>query len=144
MSREIKFRLWNNCGQHSKMFYKTDQVIECLKQQIEFNNSEPFSLEYGYDHEGDGSYFMQFTGLKDKNGIEIFNADIFSDKWKAEVYQNDEGTFMVRFRNNPKVNKPRSLKKYLMDRDIAGTSDRDCIIIGNIYQNPELLETVQK
>ena len=86
----------------------------------------------------------QFTGLYDKNGKEIYERDILSDKWKAEVYQNDEGTFMVKFNTNQKVNKPMSLKKYLIARENAGTSNcegyRDCIVIGNIYENQELLK----
>ncbi|MCK9282290.1 MAG: YopX family protein [Melioribacteraceae bacterium] len=82
---------------------------------------------------------VQFTGLNDKNGMSIYEGHILSEKWKCEVYQNDEGTFMVKFHTNPDWNSPMSLKKYLYDREIAGTSDRDNIIIGNIHENPELL-----
>lgn len=82
---------------------------------------------------------MEYTGLKDKNGVKIFEGDILSEKWKVEVYKNDEGTFMVKFGTHPELNKPRSLKKYLTSRKKAGSEDTDCIIIGNIHQNPELL-----
>lgn len=87
MNREIKFRFWNSCGKHSKMFYKTDQVIECLKQQIEFNDKE--SLALGYNHEGDGSSFMQYTGLKDKNGKDIYEGDIL--RYSADGYKFENG-----------------------------------------------------
>jgi len=40
MNREIKFRMWNNAGINSKMFYDTDQVAECLKQQMLSNDVE--------------------------------------------------------------------------------------------------------
>lgn len=86
-----------------------------------------------------GAIWMQYTGLKDKNGVKIFNGDILSDKWRVEVYQNDEGTYMVRFHINPKINKPKTLKKYLIGRELAGTLDMDGVVIGNIYQNKELL-----
>ena len=82
---------------------------------------------------------MQFTGLHDKNGKEIYEGDIISERWKVEVYRNDEGTFMVKFHTNPKGNVCRSLKKYLNEREKAVTSDTDCIVIGNIYENPELI-----
>jgi len=81
----------------------------------------------------------QFTGLKDKNGKEIYEGDILSEKWLVEVYKNEEGTYMVRFHLNHFANRPRSLNKYLLERDVAGTSDIDNFIIGNIYEHPELL-----
>jgi len=85
-----------------------------------------------------------FTGQKDFEGKDIFVGDILSDRWKVEVYQNDEGTFMVKFHTNPKGNKPLSLKQYLLKREKAGTSIcdgyRDCIVIGNVFENPELLQ----
>lgn len=132
--REIKFRAWN--PETKKMFYDFDQNIKevALGKSIHL-----FVYETGITHKT----LMQFTGLQDKNGKEIYIGDILSDKWKVEVYQNDEGTFMVKFNTNQKVNKPMSLKKYLKAREKAGTSNcegyRDCIIIGNIHENPELL-----
>lgn len=81
----------------------------------------------------------QFSGLEDINGVEIYESDILSKRWKCEVYVSDEGTFMVKFHTNPQKNKPMTLKKYLNHRVKAGTSDIDCKIIGNIHENPELL-----
>lgn len=123
MNREIKFRAKVN----GRYVYSDSYV----------NLAFYFDATKGYEQE-------QYTGLKDKNGKEIYVSDILSDRWKVEVYQNDEGTFMIKFHTNPKMNKPMTLKKYLKAREKAGTSIcegyRDCIVIGNIYENPELLK----
>lgn len=132
MNREIRF----------KRIHKKGDVISVSFWGFLSKESRDFtspSFISGYELIGD----FQYTGLKDKNGVEIYVSDILSDRWKVEVYQNDEGAFMVKFHTNPQVNKPISLKQYLLRREKAGTSIcegyRDCIVIGNIHSNPELL-----
>lgn len=70
----------------------------------------------------------QFTGLKDKNGVEIYEGDILSDEnlTKGIVkYDNYEAAFLVDFSKNDIHN--------LIDVDTWAE------VIGNIYENPELL-----
>jgi uncharacterized phage protein (TIGR01671 family) len=128
MNREIKFRaiVPINIDIQKRMEYFDLCRIDDINRMVDAD----FSI----------NQLMQFTGLIDKNGTEIYEGDILSDRWKVEVYQNDEGTFMVKFHTNPEINRPISLKKYLLGRETAGTLERDCIIIGNIYQNPELIK----
>lgn len=122
--REIKFRMWNESNS-SRFFYDTDNVMECLKQQIIFNANSLDKM--GYNHTGNGNYFEQFTGLKDKNGKDIYEGSIFKcldGKNRELIYANGcfgfEGTIST-----------------VVHQGSFELSQEE--IIGNIHENPELL-----
>ena len=117
MGREIRFRYWNN--QAKKYHYGQNQVLECLRQQV----------TKLYDHESDGCFFEQFTGLHDKNGREIYEGDIvYSKSWKPQKQEVtfDRGGFCLKYDNSG----------YYPDIKYAEQME----VIGNIHENPELLE----
>ena len=109
--REIKFRLW----EHGTM-YDSD----CCDFSIELCGYGNFN-----------GILMQYTGLKDKNGKEIYEGDICSMKSfdtyvKGEVrYQPPE--FCLRTAND------------YWELDYGDPAYIEIKIIGNIYENPELL-----
>lgn len=70
---------------------------------------------------------MQYTGLKDKNGTEIYEGDILSFFCCDNVcVQFEHGSFIARISKNYFTNLSMILDNY------------DCEVVGNIYENPEL------
>lgn len=131
-----KFRVWVN---KIKAIFEPDDIIginyeekEIFMQEIYFVDGLPDSrVLHRYDFDEIES--MQSTGLKDKNGKEVFIGDIVKCTRGCfhEVYLEKEygGTFTG---GMPAIYLKGLLSGY------AWTEDEE--IIGNIYENPELLE----
>lgn len=138
--RDIKFRVWDN--QHNKMTQCFDLNDFANDQDGEFGNGE-FSIGW-YDYKRSppmvDNIIMQYTGLKDKNGKEIYEGDIiqYGSYKAAEVIYSDYLTsFCLKFNDGKDGIYARALGqcnkrlKYI---------DEDVEILGNIYEHPELLK----
>lgn len=122
--KEIKFRMWIT----EKMIYGIEEIMKMLNQR-------------GYK-----SQCMLFTGLRDKHDKEIYEGDILGGyphgtafvEWNNEyacfetvsydVTENEEG-------NNEEIKHGNLLANDLQDCKDSWE------VIGNIYENPELLKT---
>ena len=81
----------------------------------------------------------QYTGLTDTNGAEIFEADIVScQMWVGDEYSDGRQNWHVSFKDGSFViDKNCYVPKKLSHNNIQSY---DIKVIGNIYDNPELLE----
>ena len=79
-------------------------------------------------------HLMQSTGLKDKNGKEIFEGDIVDYKGREAVvkWHGSYASFIYRFVDG--------LKERVSEWDPLFLACYNFEVIGNIYENPELLE----
>lgn len=116
--REIKFRVWDGY----KIHYPT--VVEIGICGVNSLTSASFQSENGgYTT---SAYVMQFTGLHDKNGKEIYEGDIC-----VEDAEYGDGCFDVVW--------------YVDDIhcgwSISPSDVWEARVIGNIHENPELLES---
>jgi len=112
--REIKFRAWSTIG---KRMYNWEEIISVSH----------YFLNYIKWH--DMYHVMQYTGLKDTNGREIYEGDILSIWY-------------------PDVKSPKHINKVIY-RDNAACFDTPFVedwlrarteILGNIFEHPELLQ----
>ena len=126
MSREIKFRAW--LKEERKMVNVETLFIGI--NRLCFGNSKTEDLFFRDFEEVE---LMQYTGLKDKNGKEIYEKDIVScNKYKNIVVFFENGCFKVRYPKNDTTNIICTLDTFL--------EKYKCKISGNIYENFELLE----
>jgi uncharacterized phage protein (TIGR01671 family) len=137
MSREIKFKAWDKSQNQmitSVAIYGVwEQFVTSFDRDYIHNSQDWNGIEgFSYDYE-----LLQFTGLKDKNGKEIYDGDIV--KCLLATEPEDKG-FICKFKDYRwKFNNVR-----YPDDDFYGTVNynyiqQNCEVIGNIYENPELL-----
>ena len=117
--RKIKFRAW-------------DKIINNIKLLSGFNFPNLYNIDlYGILNQScrmmkNDIILMQYTGLKDKNGKEIYEGDILdtTQSGKCKVVFT-EGCFFMDF---------------IHSRFPICTNDYEIEVIGNIHENPELLK----
>ncbi|WP_341232429.1 YopX family protein [uncultured Methylophaga sp.] len=121
MSREIKFRAWKKSESRMVRWYeltdKPDDLVDAL-------------LLVKYEA------VMQYTGLKDKAGVEIYEGDIVSyemaDNTSNALVRYDDMAVRFRFVCDPDGFSGYSVHK----EDVV----KRVTVIGNIYETPEILE----
>ena len=142
---DFKFRGYDT--EYEKMTYFDDEDYllsygQILRSKIEWNYDYDEEI-IGYENVNNKIILMQYTGLKDENGKEIYEGDIIEfsydmfvgnfDTFIAKgVVVFDEGAFYVELLENERTTKDEAYLLYSINLDTIE-------VIGNKFENPELL-----
>ena len=126
--REIKFRCWDRV--QNKMHLPDNMGYQILTPAADYFDADV--------------YWMQFTGLLDKNGKEIYEGDMIQDcltKAKMQVVfgQNKQSAFNGWYCKYIGI----SVKDVAINGDYDTNQNSNIEVIGNIYETPHLLNNEQ-
>ena len=131
--REIKFRAWNESICEMVDLHKITPLAlsDTMNTQLAIQNMDglfiPFSSQFD---------LMQYTGLKDKNGKEIYEGDIVNHP--RRVFIIDFGRYL----DGHGLSHSGFFMKVINETDSNTRTglDGSLEVIGNIHENPELLK----
>lgn len=130
-----KFRAWCVNAKEMKKVATIDMTSDVITCEIEIDSECTYGPLFITGEDPD-VVLMQSTGLKDKNGAEIYEGDIVKAvaflKWIGIVkYDTEKAAFML-----DGLNDTHTRDNYVY----MSQFDDDFEILGNIYENPELME----
>lgn len=133
MTKEIKFRVWNGMAMEYDVTVGKFGVFYVNPEKGDgLNPQDSASLTVNTTKYTEGTPLMQYTGQKDKNGKEIYEGDIVktaTDKLMVITWSNRFASFCIE-------REGWAFCHWFGEVFYA----KDCEVVGNIHENPELLK----
>lgn len=151
MQRQIKFRAWDKeqnkwyAPVHEAYKYKLYELLVGMGGQLSAHTMRGLENESIFP---DKFVLMQWTGLKDKNGKEIYEGDIVEYIERLPIFPEKRLSLVqfiggnVDYANNFLISPFVNIGSFNYETNcITGTlnNPKESIVIGNIYENHELL-----
>ena len=125
-NQKIKVRVWSK---PLERFLTKDEWFLDFDGDLHFIEYDEDSNQYWPDRVPEENYVVQqYTGILDKNGVEIYEGDILSYEG---IHKVGDGVSIVSFEDG----------SFMIDEDIASKDWAvEHKVIGNIFENSELLK----
>ncbi|WP_127849704.1 YopX family protein [Lacticaseibacillus hulanensis] len=134
--REIKFRAYSD---HFKVMMPIEDIgwddDGTLWVYVIHPDSGPI------EEIGDEVHLMQYTGLHDKNGREIFESDMV--RWGDTPNSIETPVRIALVKFDPDICFESYIGRFEYGNFAYKETDKYLTVIGNVYDNPELLEVVK-
>ena len=132
MNREIKFEIKLKAKEPING-YKIGETVIFINSIFDRNSGIGFiPIAKNFDI----VYQRQFTGLKDKNGVDIYEGDVCKKDRQNELYE-------IVFYKNSWAIKNESNNAFWHQEFCMGARSNELTVIGNIYENPERINLKQ-
>ena len=133
MKRKIKYRVW--------IEYSKTMVTEANDVIMPYIHCDGSAfISYDLTDVTEDITVLQYTGLQDSNGVEIYEGDIV--KLSYDNSPVDPSFYAVQFREGVfGINVPaefRELRFYCSESSQKWAVDRKVVVVGNIFENKEI------